>query len=386
MKPTVLLQPLRHRGADQVAIKFMPHAVLDGIVRKLPARKWSGTHRLWYVPAGGHVVSELHDAFRHVAFVDDSAFSPGGCTDAQGSAVPAPPANGKRRTESHDLPPLRGDAAVLVEKLRAWMRSKRYSASTISVYGEAMELFLRYHHGKVPESIVNQDIVAFNNRYILARGLSGSYQNQFVNAVKLFYRIVQNRELDLELVHRPKREKRLPNVLGKEEVKRILDAPRNLKHRAMLSLLYACGLRCGELLALRPGDLDGNRGLLVVRMGKGRKDRVTPLSRKTLDLLREYQEAYHPRHYLFEGQKEGEMYDARSLQNVLKQSVSAAGIGKPVTLHWLRHSYATHLLEAGTNLRYIQEILGHSSPKTTQIYTHVSTAGLQCVVSPFDSL
>jgi len=154
----------------------------------------------------------------------------------------------------------------------------------------------------------------------------------------------------------------------------------------MLSLIYSCGLRCSELLNLKPEHIDSKRGLVIIRQAKGRKDRIAPLSLKILDLLRQYFILFKPKQFLFEGQKLGEKYDERSLQLVLKQSIAKAKIIKPVTLHWLRHSFATHLLEAGTDLRYIQELLGHSSSKTTEIYTHVSNKDLQKITSPFDLL
>ena len=165
-----------------------------------------------------------------------------------------------------------------------------------------------------------------------------------------------------------------------------MDQTRNLKHRMMLSLIYSCGLRRGELLSLKPVDIDSKRMIVVIRNGKGRKDRIVPLSPKILEQLREYFRMYRPQVYLFEGQVTGTAYDERSLQQVLKQAVVRADIRKPVTLHWLRHSYATHLLESGTDLRYIQELLGHSSSKTTEIYTHVSTHAIGKIRSPFDSL
>ena len=189
-----------------------------------------------------------------------------------------------------------------------------------------------------------------------------------------------------ELIHRPKSSKILPNVLSKEEVKMILQAIGNLKHKAMLSLIYSCGLRRSELLKLRPGDIDAKRMLVIIKQAKGRKDRIVPLSQKILDILREYFKVYAPKYWLFEGQDGQSAYDERSLQNVLKQALQRSKINKPVTLHWLRHSYATHLLENGTDLRYIQEILGHSSSRTTEIYTHVSTRSIQNVISPYDSL
>ena len=190
----------------------------------------------------------------------------------------------------------------------------------------------------------------------------------------------------MEKIHRPKREKKLPNVLSKEEVKAILDAHSNIKHKMMLSMIYSCGLRCGELLALQPVHIDSKRNIVLLKNSKGKKDRIAPLSPKILEMLREYYRLYKPTTYLFEGQTEGTPYSDKSLQQVLKQALDKAKITKPVTLHWLRHSYATHLLESGTDLRYIQELLGHNSGKTTEIYTHVSTKSIQQIKSPFDDL
>jgi integrase/recombinase XerD len=192
--------------------------------------------------------------------------------------------------------------------------------------------------------------------------------------------------MEVDFIQRPKREKRLPNVLSKEEVKAILEAHNNLKHKVMLSLIYSCGLRCGELLALEPIHIDSKRNIILIKNSKGKKDRIVPLSQKILEMLRTYYKLYKPKRYLFEGQTSGMPYDKRSLQLVLKQALNKTKIIKPVTLHWLRHSYATHLLENGTDLRYIQEILGHSSSKTTEIYTHVSTNSIQRIKSPFDDL
>ena len=192
--------------------------------------------------------------------------------------------------------------------------------------------------------------------------------------------------MDLNNIQRPRREKRLPNVLSKQEIKAILEAPTNLKHRAMLSLIYACGLRRSELLNLSLSDVHSDRNLLFIRQSKGKKDRVVPISNKIIEMLREYYKAYKPKEWLFEGQIPNTKYSEKSLENVLKQSLFKTKIIKKVSLHWLRHSYATHLLERGTDLRYIQELLGHSSSRTTEIYTHVSTKRIQQIRSPFDDL
>ena len=248
-----------------------------------------------------------------------------------------------------------------------------------------MSTFLRYFSMKDITAISNDDLIDFNNNYILKNNFSSSFQNQVVNAVKLYFSAIQHKKIDVELIHRPRREKVLPNVLSKEEVKAILDAPYNLKHRAMLAMIYSCGLRRGELLSLTKFDIDSKRMVVIIRMAKGKKDRIVPLSPKILSLLRDYYKSYNPKEFLFEGQGGGK-YSEKSLENVFKQSLLKANNKKPVTLHWLRHSYATHLLESGTDLRYIQDLLGHKSSKTTEIYTHVSTKNIQNIRSPFDDL
>ena len=267
-----------------------------------------------------------------------------------------------------------------------YMNYRRYSENTIKTYSDALEVFFRFFQNKKLESLTIEDIIQFNNDYILRKNLSSSYQNQVINAVKLFYRNRFNKIMEVDFIQRPRREKRLPNVLSKEEVKSILEAPTNLKHRAMLSLIYACGLRRSELLNLTLVDILSNRNLLFIRQSKGKKDRVVPISNRLIDILREYYKAFKPKAWLFEGQFPNTKYSEKSLENVLKQSLTKTKISKKVSLHWLRHSYATHLLENGTDLRYIQELLGHSSSRTTEIYTHVSTLNLQQIRSPFDDL
>jgi integrase/recombinase XerD len=285
----------------------------------------------------------------------------------------------------HFLEPLEELKKQAIQTFIRYLTSKRYSPNTIKVYSDSMSTFLRYFSMKDTTDISNDDLIDFNNNYILKNNFSASFQNQVVNAVKLYFSAIQHKKMDVELIHRPRREKVLPNVLSKEEVKAILDAPYNLKHRAMLAMIYSCGLRRGELLNLTKFDVDSKRMVVIIRMAKGKKDRIVPLSPKILSLLRDYYKSYTPKEFLFEGQGGGK-YSEKSLENVFKQSLFKARNKKPVTLHWLRHSYATHLLESGTDLRYIQDLLGHKSSKTTEIYTHVSTKNIQNIRSPFDDL
>lgn len=358
-------------------LKFPYNQNLIEKVKTLPGAKWSSGNKAWHVLYTSEMAQRIRQLF----------MSSGVTVNYLNENEPLPFVQKTQSLKPHEaLGNLNTEAQEKTRTLKRWMLQRRYSESTIETYCDAIKTFLRFFADKEISEITNEDLVHFNNDYILANGYSSSFQNQVVNAVKLFYKTVENKKLETEIIYRPKREKILPNVLSKEEVKMILDAPKNIKHKAMLSLIYSCGLRCGELLALKPEHIDAQRKLIIIKNGKGRKDRIVPLSEKILTMLREYWKAYQPKTYLFEGQIASEPYDVRSLQNVLKQSLTKAGIEKPVTLHWLRHSYATHLLEAGTNLRYIQEILGHSSSKTTEIYTHVSSVGIQKVISPFDSL
>jgi integrase/recombinase XerD len=340
---------LTHKGELRIALYFEKNDVLQNKVRLIPNNKWSASLSAWHIP---------DTALNRQQF-------------------------GLELAQETKVEPKHSDK---ITTFKLWLQSKRYSPQTISTYCDALSIFLLFYNERLVENLNQTDIIRFNNDYILAKKLSSSYQNQVVNAVKLFFKTVENRKMDIDLIHRPKKEKTLPNVLSKEEIKLILEAPINLKHRAMLSLIYSCGLRCGELLNLKPEHIDSKRGLVIIKQAKGKKDRVTPLSTKILELLRNYYSAFKPKIFLFEGQRLGERYDERSLQQVLKQSIKKARVNKPVTLHWLRHSYATHLLEAGTDLRYIQELLGHSRSTTTEIYTHVSNHNLQKIVSPFDNL
>ena len=267
-----------------------------------------------------------------------------------------------------------------------WMEHKRYSVSTITTYSDAIKIFIGFVLPKKLEDVDNTDMVRFVNEYIILQRLSYSYQNQMVNAAKLFFREIIKSKFDVETLERPRRQHKLPNVLSKQEVKAILAASKNIKHKTMLSLIYACGLRRNELLHLKPENIDSKRHLLIILNSKGKKDRVVPISDNIIAMLREYYKHYRPKTWLFEGQKAGELYSETSLQKVLKVAINLAKVRKQVTLHWLRHSYATHLLESGTDLRYIQELLGHRNSKTTEIYTHVSEKSLEKIKSPFDDL
>ncbi len=366
---------VKHKGENRIAVFCEKNSAIEQKIMGLAGRKWSATLRAWHLPD----TPDMRNFLRSFFSVYDKGNSPVNrqlLVDKKFVEPALQPSSFKHKQAQINK----------LELFRKWMMSKRYSEQTIQTYIGAISVFLNYYCDVTVEELTNAHVINFNNSYVLKNKLSVSYQNQISGAIKLFFSTVENKKMETEKIHRPKKEQRLPKVMSKEEVKLILNAKHNLKHKTMLSLIYSCGLRCGELLSLTLQDVDSKRHFLNIIQAKGNKDRLVPLSDKTIAMLRDYYEAYKPKHWLFEGQIAGEPYDARSLQQVLKQAMRLAKVNKPYTLHCLRHSYATHLLEGGTDLRYIQELLGHKSSRTTEIYTHVSRSSLQKIVSPFDTL
>jgi integrase/recombinase XerD len=383
----IKLTSATHRDLEIILIQFEKN---DAIVTTLRANfktfAWSKTSSSWYIVRNSDYLNQFFKCFKGKFFIDYSAVEKVQWINTLNQKSLSSVIQNERAKSKPILAPLNERQTKAIEQFVGYLKSIRYAENTIGTYSDAVKIFFRFFSDRSIDSLEASDITFFNNNYILKYGYSASYQNQVVNAIKLFFRVVQNTKMEIESIERPRREHRLPNVLSKEEVKAILNAHNNLKHKIMLSLIYSCGLRRSELLNLKPTDIDSQRNIIVIRQSKGKKDRIVPLSPKILEILRAYYVTFKPKTWLFEGQIENEQYSEKSLQNVLKQSLAKCNITKPVTLHWLRHSFATHLLESGTDLRYIQELLGHSSSKTTELYTHVSTKNIQNIVSPFDSL
>lgn len=364
----IIIQTIQHRGKTVFMLNFEKDTELISLCKQIGA-KFSKTCKGWWIEEGVENLKIIHKTFEKYSLNKEE--------NQQLKSKKVQLTAYDQLTDSHKKS---------IERYKQYLKSKRFAESTIRTYIHSIQLFLAFFKDRAMDTLTNEDVIVFNNEYILVRKLSSSFQNQMVNSIKKFFLVIENRKMDIDAVHRPKREQKLPNVLSKEEIKRIIEAPKNLKHRSMLSVIYACGLRRSELLNLKPNHIDSKRKLLIIYQSKGKKDRVIPIGDKIIDLLREYYKAYRPKEWLFEGQIKGNKYSATSLEKVLKQSLQRAKIKKPVTLHWLRHSFATHLMESGTDMRYVQVLLGHKSSRTTEIYTHVSTKSLQNIKSPFDDL
>ena len=273
---------------------------------------------------------------------------------------------------------------LVVPSLQRELKLKNYSTSTTKAYCQHVEMFLNYYEEKEVDEITHEEI----NDYLLSmmeeRDCSPSYFNQAVSALKFLYENVLKNPKMVANLPRQKKEKTLPDILSHEEVSRIIATVKNFKHKSLLVLAYSAGLRVGEIVSLNIHDIDSKRMLIHVKQGKGRKDRYTILSKSTLEVLREYARRYRLRDWLFPGGIEGRHLTVRSAQKVFDRACIAAGIKKDVSIHSLRHAFATHLLERGTDIRYIQELLGHTSCKTTEIYTHVSKNNVRNIRSPMD--
>ena len=273
----------------------------------------------------------------------------------------------------------------LREQMLRYMHLKNYSRRTIDSYLSCISSLSRYYK-RTPEAISTDEVKEYLYYLIQNKKTSVSNINQIISAYKVLITGVLEKEWSSIKLPRPRREKKLPVVFSKQEVSRIIEHTRNIKHRAIIAFAYSSGLRLDEVRQVRLSDIDSSRMQIRVSNGKGNKSRYTILSKQILELLREYWSDYRPKVYLFEGLKKREPISISTLQAIFYQRMKAAGIQKQASFHTLRHSFATHLLEQGVNLRIIQTLLGHTSIKTTTIYTHLQNFDPASVTSPFDSL
>lgn len=366
---TIKIVKRRKKGQDVLFIFFPYDDAIIRQVKKIPGTYWNKYERCWEMPYTKEGHDEFIESVEGYAFIETRQIQKN--------------KNIKEDFLNNVLNP--EDYSKLLD-FKRYMEHKRYSRSTIDSYVSSIERFMKYIKPKFIQDIMENDVINYVHTYIIPNGYSYTFQNHLINALKLFFGKILNAKFDIERLERPKRENKLPNVLSKDEVRKVLVADKNVKHKTMLSLIYACGLRRSELLNLTLKDVDSSRNVLIIRQAKGRKDRIVNIPASLIEDLRDYYRLYKPKKYLFEGLQPGSQYSPSSIEAVLKKAVKEARIDKPVTLHWLRHSFATHHMESGTDLRIIQELLGHKSSRTTEIYTHVSTRTIQNLKSPFEDM
>ncbi|MGB7786948.1 MAG: site-specific tyrosine recombinase/integron integrase [Salinimicrobium sp.] len=366
---TVRLFPLRHRYSWQIAIQFSYNLEVKDHIMALKEVKWSRTHRCFYLPFSKENKAKLYFHLRRAGYYVDYRELVGFNPKAKSPLMPGNKFSTAQKKVLHEYV--------------SYLRGQRLSESSVRTYYTFI-LKLVEHLGEKPYAdLVRRDLELFLEKKIAAKNYALSSHRQCISAIKHFLKLYDCEKIKLDELKQPGRSHYLPTVLSKEEVVSLLRVTRNLKHRAILALIYSAGLRIGELLDLRLADIDINRRQIHVKNSKGRKDRVVVLAESMLPLLQNYIATYMPREYFAEGQQGGQ-YTPQSIRLFLRQSCRRAGIRKKVTPHSLRHSYATHMLENGIDLRYIQELLGHARPETTMIYTHVSRKDLMKIESPLD--
>lgn len=340
-----------------LALRFEYNPELIAIAKQFKF-KWSNSNKFWYKTPSHDDRNILEMGYEGVAKIEYT--------------------KSLEVLKSTSLKPVPSDYTDLLVR-------RRYSPNTIQVYTSFFKEFINYFPSTTLEHLGDEHIRKYQDYLVKVKKVATSTQNQAINAIKFYFEKVKGGERKVYHIERPIKEFRLPNVLSEEEVKAILMSVSNLKHKTMLYIIYSAGLRSGELINLKIEDIDSSQMRVFIRGGKGKKDRVTILSSATLDLMRKYYKVYVPKKWLFEGQQ-GNQYSPTSLRKVFSKSLKISGVTKKVTLHSLRHSFATHLLEKGVDIRYIQILLGHNSSQTTEIYTHITHKGWEKIQSPLDFL
>jgi len=341
---------------------------LTKAIKQMPYVSWDAKNKWWTIPYTESLLNQIKNIGSSLQMIVTVKVE-----EQDKSKTP--------RITAFDIPNFRSCPVEMSQKLV----ELRYSEHTQRTYLAAFEEFINYYHQYDISTIDDMKVVAFIRYLVTERKVSTAYQNQSINAIKFYYEKVLYSPRKVYYIDRPKVEKTLPTVLSTDEVSSLMKQVVNIKHKTILMLTYSSGLRISELLNLKLTDIDSQRKQIKIEQGKGKKDRFTILSEKVLPLLRDYYTQYKPAYYLFES-PDGKQYSTTSIHILLSDAVKKAGIKKRVTMHTLRHSFATHLLEQGTDLRYIQSLLGHESTKTTQIYTHITTKGFDQIKSPLDSL
>lgn len=354
-------------ASRKLKIYFVYQKEISQQIKQIPYSRWNADERCWEISYAEKFLAEIKAIAQQHAL------------EYKYEEINKSPI--KPRKSKLDIANYRTCPESYVAKLK----ELRYSKNTIASYTDLFEEFINHFEHDSPENISEEMIIDFLRYLVNERKISASYQNQSINAIKFYYERVLGGTRKVYMIDRPRDEKYLPEVLSEEEITAILNATENLKHKVILMTIYSAGLRISEAVNLKIKDIDSQRMQIRIVQSKGKKDRYTLLGNKTLEALRSYFLQYKPKEWIFEGNK-GEQYSTSSIKAILKAALNKTNIKKRVTVHTLRHSFATHLLEAGTDLRYIQSLLGHESSKTTEVYTHITTKGFDQIKNPLDKL
>lgn len=401
----VILKPLLHREQECIGIYFEHNAVLNGTIRKNAGARWTKTHQCWYVLLSKENYNKLFIALKGKAEIEQSALHQY-LADKKNNKEPATrnnPLNNKtgvsaivaiaRRPANNKVTAYKATKiqpvnAHVLPKMQEHLILKSYSSSTIRTYLQEMTHLLGMLKNIPADELTPEHLKRYMVYCNEELKLKENTLHSRINALKFYYEQVLHREKFFWEIPRPKKQFILPKVLGEDEVAKLFNALGNLKHKAMLFTAYSAGLRVSEIAALKIRDIDSSRMQIRIENAKGKKDRYVNLSPVLLDILRAYLRNYKPKPklFLFESEQTGEAYPTRTIQRIFYLAKEKARIAKTVGIHSLRHSFATHMLEKGIDIRYIKDLLGHFSIKTTERYLHVKREQLVNIVSPLDDL
>lgn len=382
---TIIVKAIEYNGEERIALYFSKNRQIIDAIKKIPGIRYSSSKNCWHFGCTKELYHHFSEAVKDKVRIDNSSlrkYLEGRKTINRVSKKVELSIETRKVVYEYGL----GDEnAEALEAMRNILTLKGYSINTSRVYCQEFIQLLKILGGRSINSLDKKHILSYLLWLNKERGYSEHHVHTAVNALKFYFEKVVGRPAEFYDLPRPRKPLNLPTILAQEEFVKIINSIKNIKHKAMIMACYAAGLRVSEVINLKVTDIDSVRMTIHIRNAKGKKDRIVPLAVKLLEILREYYKIYKPGNYLFEGAGGG-IYSSRSLQMVLQRAKQAAGIKKQGSIHSLRHSYATHLLESGTDIRYIQELLGHNNLSTTLRYTHVSIKDLGRIESPLDKL
>ncbi len=395
----VTLKPLFHNNIECIGIHSVQNATLNYYFQKKAGAKWSKTNKCWYIPCTEENYQQLASTLSAKATLEvrelkkylldrKKTNQPATITGQSKQAVPVAVRNRAQRPVSLQKTnnKFTGDNCEALRLFHQQLVLKSYSPSTIKTYTNEFIQFLNTIKDKPANDFTADRIKDYLHYCHMNLRLSEATLHSRINALKFYYEGVLKREKFFWAIPRPKKPLQLPKIISKEQIALLINSIENTKHKTVIMLTYACGLRVSEVVSLKLKHINGERRLIYIERGKGKKDRVVSLSPNMLIMLREYYRKYQPKDYLFEGQFENEHLSERSMQQVIQKAKNKAGIKQQGSMHLLRHSFATHLLDKGIDVTFIQKLLGHNDIKTTLKYLHVTNKDLINIISPLEDI
>jgi integrase/recombinase XerD len=385
--PTLVLKPIQNKKEDRIGLFVAYNKIIKDTIKQLADAKWSEALKCWHIPCTEPSYDTMCNALKGMVIIDATILKT--FLEKQQTVNGVQKIVGYKKTTSvEQVYAISQHNMQLLQRMVEQLQLKAYSPSTLRTYKNEVGIFLQTLKNKQADTLTTQDVRRYIHHCISQLNLSENTVHSRLNALKFLYEQVLGHEKFFVEIPRPKKHLQLPKVFSQNEIAAIINSLSNKKHKTMLMLAYSAGLRVSEVVQLKTYHIDSNRMTILVSEAKGKKDRIVALSPVLLVMLRDYAQQYKPKSngYLFEGMAKDTAYSTRSLQEVLQAAKKKAGIIRPGSVHSLRHSFATHLIEKGTDVTMIQKLLGHNDLKTTLLYLHTSNKDILKIISPLDDL